>query len=172
MPDPTGLQEETMLTSTVDTFLGPFTVITDGEGAVLASGWTPDVDTLYALIHPSLRTAQPRPRRELGEVTRAIVAYHAGELAAIDGIPIRQYSGGSFLPLAWQALRKVEPGAPISYTELASRTGTVTASRAAASACARTAVVPCHRVIRTDGSLGGFRWGLPIKQRLLTHEAR
>ena len=65
-------------------------------------------------------------------------------------------------------------GEPVSYTELAARTGNPAANRAAAQACARNAAalfVPCHRVIRTDGTLGGFRWGLPAKRWLLDHEA-
>jgi methylated-DNA-[protein]-cysteine S-methyltransferase len=164
-----------MLSSTVDTFMGPFTVIVDAEGAVLASGWTADVETLHQLIHPSLRTTDPRPRKDLGAVTRAVVAFHAGELTAIDAVSTRQHSGGTFLPQAWEVLRKVEPGKPISYTELANRTGNASASRAAASACARNAAalfVPCHRIIRNDGGLGGFRWGLAIKRALLAHEAQ
>jgi methylated-DNA-[protein]-cysteine S-methyltransferase len=79
-----------------------------------------------------------------------------------------------FLAGAWKALRDVRPGEPVTYTELAARTGNPAAIRAAAQACARNAAglfVPCHRVIRTDGSLGGFRWGLEVKQWLLAHES-
>ena len=70
---------------------------------------------------------------------------------------------------------KVSPaaGAPVSYTEYAAKSGRPAAVRAAASACARNAAamfVPCHRVLRNDGSLGGFRWGLPVKRWLLDHE--
>ena len=62
----------------------------------------------------------------------------------------------------------------MTYTEYAAKAGRPLAVRAAAAACARNAAalfVPCHRVVRTDGGLGGFRWGLPVKRWLLAHEA-
>jgi methylated-DNA-[protein]-cysteine S-methyltransferase len=162
-----------MRTSTVETWAGPFTVVVDGDGAVLAAGWTADAGGLVALVHPSLRRDEPVVRQDLGEVTKAVLAYHDGDLHAVDGHVVRQHSNGAFLATAWRVLREVEPGEPISYTEFARRTGNPTASRAAAQACARNAAalfVPCHRVVRSDGSMGGFRWGTGIKQRLLDHE--
>ena len=89
-------------------------------------------------------------------------------------MPVRQRSG-EFLEHAWDVLRTVPAGAPVTYTEYAAKSGRPAAVRAAASACARNAAalfVPCHRVLRTDGTLGGFRWGLEVKRRLLAHEAR
>jgi methylated-DNA-[protein]-cysteine S-methyltransferase len=68
----------------------------------------------------------------------------------------------------------VKPGQPVSYTAFAALAGRPAATRAAAQACARNAValfVPCHRVLRSDGSLGGFRWGLHVKRWLLAHES-
>jgi methylated-DNA-[protein]-cysteine S-methyltransferase len=62
----------------------------------------------------------------------------------------------------------------VTYTGFAALAGRPLAVRAAAAACARNAAapfVPCHRVLRTDGTLGGYRWGLPVKRRLLDHEA-
>lgn len=164
-----------MRTSTVDTWLGPFTVVVDTEGAVLASGWTGDVAELLPQVHPTLRGEAPITRKELGEVTAAVLAYHDGELDAITDVPVRQHSGGSFLLAAWKALREIEPGRPISYRDLASRVGSPTAVRAAGQACARNAAalfVPCHRVVPTVGSVGGFRWGPEIKRRLLAHESK
>ncbi|MGH3910335.1 MAG: methylated-DNA--[protein]-cysteine S-methyltransferase, partial [Pseudonocardiaceae bacterium] len=149
-------------TSTVDTPIGPFTVLVDGDGAVLASGWTPDLDDLLALVAPALRPAEVHSRAELGAVTAAVFAYHRGELDAINDVPVRQHSG-EFLEHAWQVLRAVPAGAPVSYTEFAAKAGRPRAVRAAATACARNPsalFVPCHRVLRSDGSLGGFRWGL------------
>jgi methylated-DNA-[protein]-cysteine S-methyltransferase len=107
-------------------------------------------------------------------VTRAVRAYHEGDLHAIDDVVVRQLSNGEFLAAAWKALRDVSPGHPVSYTELATRTGYPAANRAAAQACARNAAalfVPCHRVVRADGSVGGFRWGPAIKRQLLSHES-
>ncbi|MGW0181699.1 methylated-DNA--[protein]-cysteine S-methyltransferase [Nocardia sp. NPDC003345] len=159
-------------TATVRTPLGPFTAIVAADGAVLASGWTATPEDLRTLIHPSLRPALLRDRAELGAVTEAVTAYHGGDLTAIDGIAVRQRSG-EFLNHAWEVLRAIPAGHPISYTDFAARSGRPAATRAAANACARNAAalfVPCHRVLRTDGSLGGFRYGLDIKRRLLDLE--
>jgi len=159
--------------NTYDTPMGPFTAVVDDtdDAVVLASGWTAELDDLVPLIHPTLRPTDLR-RGELGAVGDAIVAYHGGDLSAIDDVRVRQRSGG-FLEHAWEILRSVPAGAPVTYTEYAAKAGRPAAVRAAASACARNAAalfVPCHRVVRTDGSLGGFRWGLPVKQALLAHE--
>ena len=73
----------------------------------------------------------------------------------------------------WQALQNIPAGETRSYTALARTLGTPRAVRAVAGACAANkvaVVVPCHRVIREDGSLGGYRWGLPLKQQLLETE--
>jgi methylated-DNA-[protein]-cysteine S-methyltransferase len=158
--------------STLDTRLGPFTAVVDDSGAVLASGWTAALDDLLPLIHPTLRPDAP-VEGDLGPVGDAITRYHDGDLSAIDDVPVRQRSGG-FLEHAWAVLRTVPAGAPVTYTEYAAKSGRPAAVRAAASACARNAAalfVPCHRVLRTDGTLGGFRWGVEVKQRLLDHES-
>jgi methylated-DNA-[protein]-cysteine S-methyltransferase len=159
--------------STVDTPAGPFTIVVDADGAVLASGFTTDVPGLLSLVHENLRT-EPEPRRDLGLATKATAAYLDGDLSAIDAVPVRQHSGGAFLTHAWDVLREVGPGAPVTYTRYAALAGRPAAIRAAAQACARNAAalfVPCHRVLRTDGTLGGYRWGLPVKRWLLDHEA-
>lgn len=159
--------------STTDTPVGPFTVVVDDDGAVLASGWTSDIGTLLGLIAPRLRPSTVETACDLGAVTRAVRRYHDGDLHAVDDVPVRQESG-DFLTHAWKTLRTVQPGQPVTYTELASLAGRPAAVRAAASACARNAAalfVPCHRVIRSDGSLGGFRWGPAVKRRLLDYEA-
>ena len=159
--------------ATVHTPIGPFTSIVDTDGAVLAAGWTDEPEHLRVLIHPSLRPRGVSGHADLGAVTRAVTAYHQGDLTAVDAVPVRQRSG-EFLTHAWDVLRAVPAGKPISYTSFAARAGRPAATRAAASACARNAAalfVPCHRVVRTDGSLGGFRWGLDAKRWLLTHEA-
>ncbi|MEU4666982.1 methylated-DNA--[protein]-cysteine S-methyltransferase [Amycolatopsis sp. NPDC023774] len=159
--------------SSVDTKIGPFTAVVTGDGAVLASGWTADVAELTPLISPALAPATLTRRRDLGPVTTAVRRYHAGELDAVDDIEVRQRSG-AFRQHAWDMLRKVPPGSPVSYAEYATLSGSPTAIRAAASACARNAAalfVPCHRVVRTGGAVGNFRWGTDAKRWLLTHEA-
>ncbi|WP_308718946.1 methylated-DNA--[protein]-cysteine S-methyltransferase [Komagataeibacter xylinus] len=81
--------------------------------------------------------------------------------------------GTPFQHQVWQALRAVPCGHTVTYTELAARIGRPTAVRAVAGACAANrlaVVVPCHRVIRHDGSLSGYRWGVARKQALLARE--
>ncbi|MFT4043810.1 MAG: methylated-DNA--[protein]-cysteine S-methyltransferase [Gordonia sp. (in: high G+C Gram-positive bacteria)] len=159
--------------ATIGTPDGPFTVIADAHDVVLASGWTDDPDYLLALIHRTIRPPSVRPSTQLGALTEAVSAYYAGQLSAIDAIAVRQRSG-PFLEQAWQTLRTLTPGEPASYRQFAELAGEPNAIRAAASACARNAAalfVPCHRVVRSDGSLGGFRYGLTIKQSLLAHES-
>ena len=163
----------TAMWSTTDTPIGPFTAVVDADGAVIAAGWTAALDELMPQVHRSLRPHE-LTEGDLGRVAEAITRYHAGDLSAIDDVPVRQRSG-AFLEHAWEVLRTVPAGAPVTYTEYAAKAGRPAAVRAAASACAHNAValfVPCHRVVRTDGTLGGFRWGLPAKAWLLTHESR
>lgn len=81
--------------------------------------------------------------------------------------------GTGFQQRVWDALMKIPAGETVSYAGLANALGAPRAARAVASACAHNriaVVVPCHRVIRGDGSLGGYRWGLPRKQQLLARE--
>lgn len=165
-----------MRTNTLPTPAGPFTVLVNSADEVLAAGFTPDPDALTALVHPSLRGASaPRRVADLGPVTDAVLSYLDGEPTAIDKIPVRQHSGGDFLGHAWQVLRQVPPGQPVTYTAFAGLAGRPAAVRAAAQACARNAAalfVPCHRIIRTDRTLGGYRWGLGVKEWLLAWESR
>ena len=74
-----------------------------------------------------------------------------------------------------KAIQEIPPGETRTYSQLAESIGNPKASRAVASACSMNPVgimVPCHRVLRKDGGLGGYRWGLPLKERLLEHESR
>jgi methylated-DNA-[protein]-cysteine S-methyltransferase len=111
-------------------------------------------------------------RRDLGRLSDAVTAYFDGDLRAMDDLPVDQ-PGGDFHQAAWKVMREVAPGETITYAELAARAGKPAAIRAAGSACARNLIapiVPCHRILRTGGALGGYYYGLPTKQWLLTHE--
>lgn len=161
-----------MDSSAVETPVGPFTMVVTDDGVVRAAGFTSDPHGLLGLVHPTLR-GDLRQRAEVGAVTRAVRAYLDGDLTAIDAVPVEQHTDGVFLAHAWQVLRQVRPGQPVTYTGFAALAGRPMAVRAAAAACARNAAalfVPCHRVLRTDGSLGGYRWGLGVKKWLLGHE--
>jgi AraC family transcriptional regulator of adaptative response/methylated-DNA-[protein]-cysteine methyltransferase len=83
--------------------------------------------------------------------------------------------GTAFQQRVWQALREIPAGSTASYTEIARRIGAPKSVRAVASACAANAIavaIPCHRVVRNDGSLSGYRWGVARKRALLDRETR
>jgi AraC family transcriptional regulator of adaptative response/methylated-DNA-[protein]-cysteine methyltransferase len=81
--------------------------------------------------------------------------------------------GTAFQQRVWSALRALPPGRTVTYTELAERIGAKSSVRAVASACASNAIavaIPCHRVVRRDGDLAGYRWGVERKRSLLERE--
>jgi len=83
--------------------------------------------------------------------------------------------GTAFQQRVWQALREIPVGSTASYSEIARRIGAPKASRAVAQACAGNMLavaIPCHRVVRNDGDLSGYRWGVPRKRALLEREAQ
>jgi methylated-DNA-[protein]-cysteine S-methyltransferase len=156
---------------TLETPDGAFTIVADAEGRVLASGWTADHEAALRRIHPRLRPLQVEEKET--DAAAAVRAYYAGDLTAIDTVRVAQ--SGTVMQLAgWEALRRIAPGTPLSYAGFARELGQPTAVRAAASICARNApalFVPCHRVLRGDGSLGGFAWGTHVKRSLLDRES-
>lgn len=161
----------TALIETVATPDGPFTIV-ESDGVVLASGWTGDPAAILDRLRPAARPARVVDGRS--DAAGAVAAYYAGDLAAIDAVPVRQ-AGTALQSAGWDALRGIAPGEPLTYTGFAAALGSPGAVRAAASICARNAAalfVPCHRVLRTGGALGGFAWGVEVKERLLAREAR
>lgn len=85
------------------------------------------------------------------------------------------FQGTLFQQQVWEALRTIPAGETISYQALAAKVGKPSAVRAVASACGANRlaiIVPCHRVIRQDGQLSGYRWGVARKAMLLQHEAK
>lgn len=97
----------------------------------------------------------------------------ADALAGIAGRAPLEIIGTAFQQRVWQALMKIPRGETRTYAELAEAIGAPRAARAVARACAQNrlaVLVPCHRIIRGDGSPGGYRWGLPTKRRLLEAE--
>jgi methylated-DNA-[protein]-cysteine S-methyltransferase len=157
-------------TTTVDTPVGPLAVVV-ADGVVVAAGFSTVDDQLGRLAEQvRARGAVARPR--LGPVTEAVEAYLAGDLGALDRVTVDQ-PGGPFLQEAWRVMRQIPPGATLTYAELAAKAGRPRAVRAAGSACARNLVapfVPCHRILRTGGSLGGYYYGVAVKEWLLAHE--
>ena len=121
------------------------------------------------------------PEAEMVEEPTALQPY-ADQLVAfleartdIFNPPLDILSGTTFQREVWAELQRVPPGETVSYTKLAARVGRPSAVRAVAGACAGNPLaiaIPCHRAVRSDGSLAGFRWGLEWKQRLLALEAK
>jgi AraC family transcriptional regulator of adaptative response/methylated-DNA-[protein]-cysteine methyltransferase len=82
--------------------------------------------------------------------------------------------GTDFQRQVWQALRDIPPGSTVSYAQIARRIGRPRSVRAVAGACAANKIavaIPCHRVLRSDGDISGYRWGVERKRKLLEREA-
>ncbi len=111
-------------------------------------------------------------KRGLRTWVEKIVAHLRGRLPHLD-LPT-DVQATAFQRRVWEELRRIPYGATRTYSEVARAIGRPTATRAVARACAMnptSVVVPCHRVIREDGNLAGYRWGIQRKRSLLDHEA-
>ena len=118
-------------------------------------------------------TPQPRHRDRFG-VADVLDEYFEGDVDALDRIAA-EGEGTPFQRDVWKRLREIPAGEPISYGELARRVGKPNAQRAVGMANAANPIaliVPCHRVIRTGGALGGYAFGLDYKRWLLAHESK
>lgn len=103
----------------------------------------------------------------LAGITELIATPRAGLSLPLD------IQGTAFQKRVWKALQSITAGSTVSYSEVAAQIGRPKAHRAVARACAANplaVVIPCHRVLRSDGSLGGYRWGLERKKTLLARE--
>jgi methylated-DNA-[protein]-cysteine S-methyltransferase len=161
----------TLDAGTVVTPLGPLTIVVE-DGTVRAASFSDRAEELHRRLDPAARRAELRVVRDLGAVGAALRAYFDGDLGALDQLPVRQ-AGNPYFQSAWTAMREVPAGTTVSYRELAGRVGDPGTARAAGFACASNQVVlivPCHRVIRSDGTLGDYYYGLDVKRWLLRHE--
>lgn len=111
--------------------------------------------------------------REFERVVAKVIGFVEQPAGGLD-LPL-DIRGTAFQHRVWQALRAIPVGETISYAQLAQRVGSPGAVRAVAGACAANKIavaIPCHRVVRTDGSLSGYRWGVERKRLLIDNEAR
>ena len=158
---------DSVLVTTVPSAVGDLALLVHDDVLVAAGFGTPEEQ------HARLRTPPPLRRvNDLGPFTAALSAYFEGSLDAMNDLPVHQ-RGGPFQQAAWKVMREIPPGTTITYAELAARAGSPLAARAAGSACAINLiapVVPCHRVLRGGGALGGYAYGLSRKEWLLAHE--
>ncbi|MEZ4238471.1 MAG: methylated-DNA--[protein]-cysteine S-methyltransferase [Myxococcota bacterium] len=155
----------TLRHDTVETPLGPFSVLVDGDGRLHAAGFEP-VDALARRIRAASEAAEDPG------LASAVRRYFAGDPRAIDGLPV-VVGGTPFQNAVWLALAEIPCGETRSYGEIAQRIGQPKAVRAVGRANGSNPialVLPCHRVIGADGSLTGYGGGLPRKRWLLAHE--
>ncbi|MBN1238739.1 MAG: bifunctional DNA-binding transcriptional regulator/O6-methylguanine-DNA methyltransferase Ada [Gammaproteobacteria bacterium] len=109
---------------------------------------------------------------EFERIVAQVVGFVDEPRASLD-LPL-DIRGTAFQQRVWQALREIPPGSTASYADIARRIGAPRAVRAVAGACAANPLavaIPCHRVVRTDGGLSGYRWGIERKRALLGREA-
>ena len=165
----------TLLVDRLQTPIGELLIVADSAGKLRTIDWTDHearmrqlLDRYYGKGGYALQTA-----RDPGGLTSAMRDYFKGDIGAIDRLPVDGTVGTPFQRSVWQALRKIKSGKTISYAELARRIGKPKAVRAAGLANGRnpiSIVVPCHRVIGSNGTLTGYGGGLPRKKWLLEHE--
>lgn len=157
--------------STIETSLGQLLVAATERG-LCAVRLGDDDASLVATLHSEFAAAQiERDDSALQSDLAQIVAHLEGRQPHIE-LPT-DVRATAFQRQVWQALRAIPYGETRSYSDVAAQIGRPTAVRAVARACASNPlalVVPCHRVIREDGSLGGYRWGMERKQWLLEQE--
>jgi len=153
---------------------GEMIVVADAESNLRVIDWTEHEDRMKLLLDRQYGRGNYtlKPARDPGGLTSAMRRYFKGDLSVIDKLPVKT-AGTPFQRSVWKALRKIECGRTISYAELARRIGKPRAVRAVGLANGQnpvSVVVPCHRVIGSNGSLTGYGGGLPRKKWLLEHE--
>ncbi len=163
-----------LLLDRLATPIGELLIIADREGKLRTIDWTDHESRMRHLLDRHYgRAGYALERvRDPGGLTRAMRDYFKGDISAIDGLAVATH-GTPFQQSVWRALRRIKSGGTISYAELARRIGKPRAVRAAGLANGQnpiSIVVPCHRVIGSDGSLTGYGGGLSRKRWLLAHE--
>lgn len=168
-----GGEGEALRWSTVDTALGTALVAASERGICMV-----ELGADERALEAKLRAEFPNAGLQrvdagrdafLAPRVRAVADALAGKQASVEV----ELLGTAFQKKVWDALMRIPPGETRSYAEVAAQLGAPNAARAVASACARNRIavlVPCHRVVRGDGSVGGYRWGMPLKRRLLQRE--
>ena len=168
-----GGEGEELRWSTVDTALGTALVAASARGICMV-----ELGAGERALEAKLRAEFPNAALQrvdagrdafLAPRVRAVADALAGKKAKVEV----DLLGTAFQKKVWDALMRIPPGQTRSYAEIASQLGAPSAAGAVAGACARNRIavlVPCHRVVRGDGSVGGYRWGLPLKRRLLQRE--
>ena len=164
-----------LLMDRIETPIGTLILVADADGNLRVTDWTDHEHRMLVLLERHY--GKDKFRLELTHnphgLTEALNRYFAGDLTAIDTLPV-ETAGTPFQREVWRALREIPAGTTTSYGQLAQRIGRPAAVRAVGLANGANpigVVVPCHRVIGSNGSLTGYGGGLERKRWLLQHES-
>jgi methylated-DNA-[protein]-cysteine S-methyltransferase len=157
-----------------ETPIGRFALVADEEGRLRASGFAEQHARMERQLEIYSKSAKFCLSRQSnpGGFTAAVERYFAGELPAIDGLPVA-LDGTPFQMAVWRVLRQIPCGETRSYADLARQIGRPGSTRAVGAANGSNPIgliLPCHRVIGSDGSLTGYGGGIERKRWLLAHE--
>ena len=165
-----GAAGEVIRFGVVQCYLGWVLVAATGRG-VCAIDLGDDPMVLETELRVRFSQAQIDPDPDLGMWTQQVVRFLETPARGLD-LPL-DIQGTAFQCQVWAALREIPAGHTLSYTAVAAHIGAPSAARAVAGACAANqlaVVIPCHRVVRQNGDLSGYRWGIERKQKLLARE--
>jgi methylated-DNA-[protein]-cysteine S-methyltransferase len=158
--------------TTADSPFGPLLLATTPRGLVRVGLPNQDADELLAELSARVSPRVLEAAAPLDEARRELDLYFAGKLTEFE-LPLDWQLSRDFRRRALRAIARIPYGKTRSYTEIATSAGNERAVRAAGTACGTNpipVVVPCHRVLRTGGGLGGYGGGLPMKESLLRLE--
>jgi methylated-DNA-[protein]-cysteine S-methyltransferase len=165
-----------LLIDRVETPIGELLLVADDAGNLRAADWADYESRMLRLLrlHYGKDGFHLEPAHNPHGFRDTISRYFAGDIGAIDKIPV-QTAGTAFQRSVWNELRKIPGGGPVSYGKLAEQIARPKAVRAVGLANGSNPigiVVPCHRVIGSNGSLTGYGGGLERKRWLLEHERK
>jgi methylated-DNA-[protein]-cysteine S-methyltransferase len=160
----------------LNTPIGELLIVADHDGNLRAIDWTDYERRMLRLLrlHYGDNEFRLESAHNPNGLKKAIAGYFAGDLEAIDSLPV-QTAGTPFQREVWRALRQIKCGTTMSYAKLAERIGRPSAVRAVGLANGSNpvgVVVPCHRVIGSNGALVGYGGGIERKRWLLEHERK
>jgi methylated-DNA-[protein]-cysteine S-methyltransferase len=168
-----------LLIDRIDTPIGEMIIVADHDGNLRTADWTDHEPRMHNFLrlhygqgHYGNDGFKLTPARNPNGLSQAISNYFAGDLTAIDNLPVKT-NGTPFQRQVWRALREIPCGTTVSYGKLAHQIGRPTAVRAVGLANGSNpigVIVPCHRVIGSNGSLTGYGGGMERKRWLLEHE--
>jgi len=152
---------------------GPIATFVDvsKEPVVIGAAFS-DIPKFLKKSGHKLNIVEFKSDSKLAGVSAVVADWVAGDVDAFNALKVRQ-PGGEFTQAVWKSLRKVRGGTVVSYADLAAKAGRPLAVRAAGTAMATNLIapiVPCHRVVKTGGALGGYGFGIDLKAKLLQHE--